>query len=153
MNPNPDTWTLSVRLPRDRRLPGNFALIDPAGNTVLVGGCLGKADGQRAIQARNPDRDQARPFGDTPTGRYRPAQIAHLVPPHAVMGDYVIPMIGIEGRALAAMAERSGLYVHGGRGNDRLVPTHGCLRLLDRDMIAIDRCVGRGLISIEIREG
>lgn len=152
MNPHPDTWTLRVTLPRDRRQSGDFALIDPAGNTMLVGGCLGKADGDRALQAGNPARDPIQPYGDTPTGRYAPAQILPLVPRHPRMGDYAISMIGVDGQARQAMARRTGLYIHGGRGDGRLVPTYGCLRLLDRDMLAIERRVGRGWIVIEIGE-
>lgn len=152
MSPNPDTWTLRVTLPRDRRQSGDFSLIDPAGNTMLVGPCLGKADNQRAMEAGNINRDPVRPYGDTPAGHYKPTRIQHLVPAHHRMGVYVIAMVGSAGQALAAMTERTGLYVHGGRGDARLWPTYGCLRLLDRDMLAIQRRVGDALIAIEIGE-
>jgi len=152
MSPNPDTWTLRVSLPRDRRQSGDFELLDAAGNKVLVGGCLGKADNEQAIKAGNAARDPIRPYGDTPSGLYRPARVLHLVPRHQRMGDYAIPMIGAAGQALGAMAARTGLYVHAGRGDARLVPTYGCLRLLDRDMLAIQRRVGDSLITVEIAE-
>lgn len=145
-------WLLTAHLRHDRAQPGEFRLIDPAGSPVLVGACLGKADGQQAAKVGNPSRNPVRPYGDTPLGRYAPARLTTFNPPHPRLGLYGIELIGEAGPALAAMAERAGLWVHGGRGDGRLVPTYGCLRLLDRDMAAVARRVGGDLVRVTIAE-
>ncbi len=143
-------WLLTAHLRRDRATPGEFRLTDPAGSPVLVGTCLGKADNEKAAKVGNAARDPLKPYGDTPVGDYAPARVTTFKPPHPRLGLYGIELIGEAGQALGAMAERSGLWVHGGRGDGRLVPTYGCLRLLDRDMAAVARRVGDDLVRVTI---
>lgn len=145
-------WLLIVKLRHDRSQAGDYSLLDPSSVVVLRGSCLGKADNARATQAGNRARNPVKPYGDTPLGRYRPAPITVFSPHHPRLGAYGIELIGEAGPALVAMAERTGLWVHAGRGDGRLVPTYGCLRLLDRDMAAMARLVGRGLVRVTIAE-
>lgn len=152
-------YRLVVSLPKDRRAAGRFSLLSPGGSVVAHGACLGKADNLRAKNEGNPDRKTTLPYGDTPTGRYKPARVMAFNPRHKVLGDWAIPMIGVEGDALEAMRDggeekppRTELYVHAGRGDEKLIPTYGCLRLLDRDLVKIVNIVGNELIEIEIAE-
>ena len=123
-------------LPADRTRPGWLRLLE---GTLLAftARCLGKADNGRALARGNPTRDPVLPYGDTPSGIYSPAKAIAFDPPHPRMGRHAIPLIGVSGPALTAMTLRDQLYIHGGRGDDRLIPTFGCLRLLDRDMAAL----------------
>lgn len=127
------TFRIVIKLPADRTQEGILVLYRDD-LTVSVMRCLGKADNQRAAEAGNPHRDPILPYGDTPLGAYAPASLEILNPPHPRMGSYVIPLTGIGGDAKAAMAARAGLAIHAGRGDERLVPTYGCVRLLDRDI-------------------
>jgi hypothetical protein len=146
-------------LPRqqERHNPGILRLVDGAGTELLICECLGKADGKAASAAGNPSRDPVLENGDTPTGLYAPAR-ALLIPPadpnFAHMGAWFIPLIGVSGDAARAKnAGRKGLALHAGRGDDRLVPTHGCLRVRDGDMAElVDTLNGRLVDEIAIDE-
>jgi len=146
-------FKLIATLPHDRRYEGEFRLHNEAGNVVLAGGCLGKADNLRARDEGNPSRDPIQPYGDTPTGGYVPAKVLRYDPPHHRMGTFAIVLNGADGDALQArvLGKRTGLAIHGGRGDGRLVPTFGCLRLRDRDMAAIARIVGDDLVEVVIQ--
>lgn len=142
---------ITIRLPRDRSKPGELDLIDDAGLLLLRGlPCLGKADNERAAKAGNPRRLPTKPYGDTPTGTYATATVATYAPPHPRMGAFAIPLEGIDGEALIARAERTGLAIHGGRGNVRLVPTFGCVRLFDDDMLALAVNIGKSTVTTTI---
>lgn len=144
-------YRLLAKLPADRRLAGEYRLYNAAGNVAHVGDCLGKADNIRAAKEANPSRDPIQPYGDTPFGHYAPAKVERFEPPHQRMGTFAIPLSGASGDALQArVAGRTGLYVHAGRGDDRLVPTFGCLRLRDRDMDALARIIGDAVVEIVI---
>ncbi|WP_316978033.1 L,D-transpeptidase [Shumkonia mesophila] len=147
-------FTLFVNLPRNRWMPGTAHLFGPDGKPVLDNmPCRGKADNKRAAEALNPTRDPARPWGDTPTGTYAPALVTRFDPPHRTFGRYAILLEGVSGQALAAKVNgRTDLAAHGGRGNDNLMATYGCLRLHDRDMEAVAEAVGDDLVTTEIHE-
>lgn len=114
--------------------------------------CLTKADSQRAIEAGNHDRVPSLPYGDTPWGEYMPTQVIIFETPHKRMGAWAIPLVGLSGQALKAMETRHGLYIHGGRGSDRLIPTYGCVRLLDDDGEWLVDLVGTATLNIAIHE-
>jgi hypothetical protein len=137
-------------LPSDRRLAGEYRLFNAAGNVVHAGACLGKADNLRAAQEGNPSRDPIEPYGDTPLGGYVPAKVSRFDPPHHRMGAVAIPLEGADGDALQARVrgKRAGLFIHAGRGDGRLVPTFGCLRLRDQDMAAVARIIGDDLVEV-----
>lgn len=152
-------YRLVVSLPKDRRAAGRFSLLSPGGSVMVHGACLGKADNQRAAKEGNPKRSTTLPYGDTPTGRYAPARVREFDPPHRTLGPWAIPLIGEEGDALEAMRDggedkppRDELYVHAGRGDEKLIPTYGCLRLLDRDLVKIANIVGQELVEVTIDE-
>jgi len=145
-------FLLVARLPDNRYRAGTFTLYHAGGLTLLAGDCLGKADNERAAKEGNPSRDPILPYGDTPLGGYVPAKVVRFDPPHHRMGAIAIPLIGASGDALQARVrgKRTGLFIHGGRGDDRLVPTYGCLRLRDRDMAEIARLVGDSIVEVTI---
>lgn len=148
-----------VKLPplRERQDSGTLRLVDGAGHELLSCDCLGKADGKAAAAAGNPDRDPVLENGDTPTGLYAAAR-ALPIPPQdpnfTHMGAWFIPLNGVSGDAARAKnAGRKGLAIHAGRGDDRLVPTLGCLRLRDVHMAELDTALnGRQVDEIAIDE-
>lgn len=142
-----------ITLPNNRIQPGRLMALN-GGVVEFTAECLGKADNGAAAQAGNPDRDPTKPFGDTPLGDYQPAGIVHLPPPAGHMGLLIIPLIGISLEALEAMQNgRKGLAIHGGRGDDKLIPTDGCVRLLDKDMAELSAFLGQETASISIESG
>ncbi len=150
---------IAVLLPKDRTRPGTLRLLDDAGTPMLAMPCLGKSDNAKALENDNPTRDPTKPWGDTPAGTYRPAKVRRFTPEHATLGPYAIPLIGIGGQALEAVkGGRTELYIHatrtndGGRGEDRLIPTYGCLRIEDDDMRALVEVLGETMAEIEIAQ-
>lgn len=149
-----------VKLPprTARQSPGTLRLLEEStGVELLACPCLGKADGQAAAAAGNPSRDPTKAEGDTPTGVYAAAKLLPIAPSdpnHDHMGDWFLPLIGISGDAMRAKNNgRHGLAIHAGRGDDRLVPTHGCLRIRTLDMTALkDALAGRAVDEIAIDE-
>lgn len=126
---------IEIHLPLDRANEGLLRLIAEEGTELGRWPCRGKADSARARQEGNPGRDPTRPYGDTPSGGYEPATVVALDPPHPVMGRLCVPLNGTSGAALQAKLNgRKGLAIHGGRGDDRLVATHGCIRMYDKDI-------------------
>lgn len=148
---------ISIALPADRVRPGRLRLVSDGG-VLLDVPCLGKADSGRALKEGNPDRDPVKPYGDTPGGTYHAAKVVTFDPEHQRMGRHAIPLIGSGGPALKAMDLRTGLYIHAtpgndaNRGTDRLIPTFGCVRLLDADMAALAQRLGDNPVEIEISE-
>ena len=139
-----------VYLPHDRVHAGYLEL-EVNGKVVFNCGALGKADNAKAAKCGNPGRDPVRPWGDTPCGSYDPARVMTLPPPYGHLGKYFIPMEGTIGQAAEAKTNgRTGLGIHGGRGNDRLVPTNGCVRLLDDDMEALVELIDGDEVDIHV---
>ena len=122
-----------VTLHRDRRRAGSFELRNDAGELLLAGPALGRAAQEIATRDRNPTRDPLKPSGDTPTGTYIGRW--HKLPAYMEgFGPALIRLDPTAGDALRAKQNgRHGLAIHGGRGSARLVPTGGCVRLLDSD--------------------
>lgn len=154
------TLRILVKLPPRslRQNSGTLRLEDETGATLLVCDCLGKADGQAAAAANNPSRDPVEEDGDTPTGLYAAAKLLPIAPSdknYAHMGAWFMPLIGTAGEAARAKSNgRHGLAIHGGRGDARLVPTHGCLRIRDIDMTSLGVILnGRQVDEIAIDDG
>lgn len=143
-------FTLTVFLPKNRWLPGIARLQAPDGARLLGDmPCRGKADNARAAKAHNADRDPTRPWGDTPSGTYRPSSMTRFRSSHRTLGPLAILIEGETGDALAAKQKgRTGLAVHGGRGDDKLMATYGCVRMFDRDMLALSEAIGSDPVQV-----
>ena len=131
-------YTLETFLPTDRWLPGFMRLYragPEAGRLFYDIPCRGKADSKRAAKNGNPKRHPFAPWGDIPSGIYRPASPTLFKPKHRTFGHAAILLEGETGDALKARQNgRTGLAIHANRGNDRLMATYGCIRVFDRDM-------------------
>jgi len=145
---------IHIFLPKDRRRDGYLHLFDHAGQLLWADmPARGKADNANAAKHRNPDRVPTRPWGDTPAGRYKATKVIRYAPRHKTFGDRAILLEGISGDANKAKAGgRTGLAIHGGRGNDKLIATYGCVRVRDHDFEAIDLIIGDELVSITIQD-
>lgn len=145
-----------IHLPHDRREPGHLELVDDRDVPLFDCECLGKSDSQAAVQHDNVARDPVHAFGDTPTGQYAPAAPLALGPSDvhfASMGPWFIPLIGTAGDALRAKTYgRTGLAIHAGRGDAKLMPTHGCVRLEQHDMDALVAAMSGQEAEISIDE-
>lgn len=149
-----------VELHRDRWHEGSLKLLEYEGfgegqAKELLSGirCRGKADTARAERADNPTRDPTKPYGDFPTGDYKPTQLNIFTHPHARIGIGWIPLEGISGQALDALnGHRTGLGIHAGRGDERLVATYGCLRVRDTDFKKMHEIIGRKPVYVMCRE-
>lgn len=135
------TYTLNVWLPGNRVLPGLADLLSPKGVTLINDmPVLGKADNARAAAKGNAERDPVRVGGDTPLGQYAPARLEKQGSYTKAYGLYKLPLTGVSGDALEAMANgRKFLLVHGGHLTKagKLMPTYGCLRMHDDDLAAM----------------
>ncbi|BCW89981.1 hypothetical protein sos41_31490 [Alphaproteobacteria bacterium SO-S41] len=149
--------SIKITLPRNRANPGTLSVLDAAGREQLTVPCLGKAAGEIATKAGNPSRNPLKRRGDTPLGTY----LAHVGA--AAFGRYMksyglgwIPIDPIGGDAQKAEdAGRTGLAIHGGRGNGpKLIPTAGCVRVGDADFAKISAALrGAKGFQVEIVEG
>ena len=139
-------------LPKQRATPGLMHLFDHDGVLLHTCPCLGKADNDRALNEGNPDRDPILPYGDTPSGDFKPCKVERFDPPHARIGWSWIPLYGASGDAMRAMIGRTGLGIHAGKGDDRLVPTYGCVRIRDRDMMILAREIGTDAVTVSIED-
>lgn len=138
-----------IELPSDRRKQGSLRLYD--GERLLISDvvCLGKSDGMRAARANNIFRTTTKIKGDTPLGSYTSPGVT----PAFVfgIGDTWIPIQPTAGDALVGYNNgRRGLAIHGGRGNDRLMPTEGCVRLYDLDFKALASLLDGEAVEVEI---
>lgn len=145
-------FSIAVYLPTDRALPGFLRLWTPGGVPLLYDiPCRGKSDGQNAAANGNPKRDPTRPWGDTPAGLYATAPVTVFSPVHATLGRIAILLEGVSGDALRAKENgRTGLAIHAGRGNDRLMATYGCIRVFDRDMELIAGKILADDVSVDV---
>lgn len=142
-----------ILLPRNRLHVGRLIVADADVLSLHECDCLGKADNARAARERNPERDPTRPYGDTPAGLFSSPGIVTFAAPHPRLGHAWLPMEGIQGQAhKAVLGGRTGLGIHAGRGNDRLVPTYGCVRVRDADFGAIEEIVKGAAIRVLIVE-
>lgn len=155
----PGVITMTISLPRDRTLPGVMrvtrgGLFSDDDELILPEiPCRGKADSARAAREGNPSRDPLKPYGDTPSGEYEETQIEMLGHANSRVGKGWIPMQGRSGDALAALENgRSGLGIHGGRGNRGLMATHGCVRVRDADFDLLAKALKGQKFRVVIRD-
>lgn len=121
-----------INLPKNRTKSGTLRVEDH-GKALLAVDCLGKADNAKATEKRNAARHPCKSFGDTPIGSYI-GKIEKFSSQHPSMGNGWISLQPSSGQAAeAADAGRTGLGIHAGRGDERLVPTHGCVRVYNAD--------------------
>lgn len=142
---------IEILLHSDRSRPGT--LIVRGGLRGRQGlfscACLGRSAGD---PRRNPSADPLRWRGHTPTGSFALTSFTTLSAAIRGIGRYWIALDPVAGQALAAeQAGRKGLGIHGGRG-DVLMPTHGCIRLRDRDMLALRDVLGKARFTVSVRE-
>jgi len=124
--------TITISLPLNRQFYGRIT----CGSWWAE--CLGEADLMAAIKAGNPQRDPLKGYGHTPLGRYRAVLSGKWGENPGPLRSYgphrVIELHPIDGDALKA--NRPGLAIHGGApapDGIGLRPTHGCVRLSDRN--------------------
>lgn len=123
---------ITISLPANRQKYGTLTCGD------FTAACCAQSDLMAAIKAGNPSRDALKPYGNTPLGRYR-GNLGSVLQPERSYGPHrVIELHPIDGDALhAAKNGRDGFLIHGGDlapDGINLRPTHGCVRLSNRDM-------------------
>lgn len=149
---------LTILLPADRTRPGRFSLFAAGkdgsqGAPMITGPCLGRSAGLFDKVTGTVRRDRLQYRGDTPLGDYAVTFVSQLAKPITGIGSIWIGLDPVAGEALRAEQNgRRGLGIHGGRGNSRLMPTHGCVRLTDADMAALAKAAGRTRFTVTIRE-
>lgn len=150
-------YKIYVALPVNRIEPGRLYLVDGAGRFLFEAACRGKADGARASSEGNPNRYTVYPYGDFPSGTYYPTNVVTLDPPHSRIGNAWIPLNGYDGDARdAASNGRTGLGIHatpdddGDRGEQTLIATYGCLRVLDEEFAELCNILGDNKVLISV---
>lgn len=148
------TKIIEISLPKNRWNAGTLKVLGADGKQLLADiECRGKADGQRAALESNTSRDPVYPYGDTPSGQYGPTKLILFREESERFGIGWIPMEGITGDAYDAKQNgRSGLAIHGGRGNGRLMATLGCVRVRDIDFRHMAHVLGNAPIAITIED-
>lgn len=142
-----------IKLPKNRIEPGALELFDESNGLMARMAARGKADHYRAIQASNPDRLPILPYGDTPAGDYAETHIVIFDEVNERLGRGWIPMLPVSGEALRAQENgRTGLGIHGGRGNTRLIATYGCVRIFDTDFDYLAEVIGTDSITITVED-
>ena len=143
---------LTITVPQDRYQRGELVLRDAAGKTLFSCHCLARSVGNGS----NSGRDPLFYRGDTPLGRYEVTFVSHLARAVTGIGTYWIGLdpddFHDDDARKAELNGRRGLGIHAGRGNTILKPTHGCIRLLDRDMEDLARIAGKLRFTVEIVE-
>ncbi|WP_052730177.1 L,D-transpeptidase [Sphingomonas sp. SRS2] len=142
---------LVIKLPSDRKLPGKLMLFSPAAGPadkpIFSCSCLGRSAGH----ANNPTRDPLKYRGHTPLGEYAVTFVTTLARPITGIGSLWVGLDPIGGQAQKAEdAGRTGLGIHGGRGDEVFKMTHGCIRLLDRDMAALAKAAAKLRFDVSI---
>jgi len=143
--------TIQILLPTNRQKYGTLTCGD------LKAQCCAQSDLMAAIKAGNPSRDSLKPYGNTPLGRYRGTLGAVLQPERSYGPHRVIELQALDGDALAATKNgRDGIWIHGGApapDGIGLRPTHGCVRLSDRnqgELVALLEAAGVAACECEI---
>ncbi len=140
---------ITIILPKNRKLPGRLELRAAEGALLFACACLGRSAGH----ATNPSRDPLLYRGHTPTGDYALTFVTALARPIPGIGRLWVGLDPVGGQAQQAEdAGRTGLGIHGGRGNDALMMTHGCIRLFDRDMAQLAKVAGKLRFTVSIVE-
>jgi hypothetical protein len=67
-------------------------------------------------------------------------------------GRYVVPLVPTDPADPVVAARRHGLMIHGGRGNDKLMVTRGCVRMLDIDMARLAKICAGAVLVVQVRE-
>lgn len=144
--------TVTITVPADRKKPGTLVLRNADGKTLFSCRCLARSAGH----ASNPTRDPLGYRGDTPVGKYATTFVSHLARPITGIGKLWVgldPDDFYDTQARKAEVKgRRGLGIHGGRGNTVLKATHGCIRLLDRDMEDFARIAGKTRFTVVIEQ-
>lgn len=144
---------IRIYLPKDRFKPGILEYYTPWEERLLVCDCLGRSAGILDKLTGAVRRDPLQFRGNTPLGGYATTFVSHLPKPVLGIGSLWIPIDPVSGDALKAEQNgRTGLGIHGGRGNGALKPTHGCIRLRDKDMAELARIAGKTRFTVDIRE-
>lgn len=128
--------SIEIIIPTNRRIAGTLKVLDAAGRPIAVMPCLARAAQELSSAAGNPGRNPTKRNGDTPVGDYlAPAGVEPRAPGRQRgFGTHWIPLDPVGGQAQVAEDNgRAGLAIHGGRGDTRLVPTAGCIRVFDAD--------------------
>lgn len=153
MSASPDIAKIVVSLPKDRLTAGALAVYMRDGGRVARFPCRGKADSARAAQAGNPKRDPAYPYGDAPAGDYGETWLNLFGEDHPRYGIGWIPLFGVYGQAWRARQNgRTGLGIHAGRGDEKLIATYGCIRMLDRDFKKLAELVGHDRFTVTVED-
>jgi hypothetical protein len=134
---------IEIDLPQGRSAAGTLTLRSSSGAVVFGPvSAGGVSDNAAAVANGNPQRSTILPFGDTPTGAYSIEKTVPTGPGTSRSASSYgqnggIVLVPTSGDALlASRAGRTGLMIHGGApsASGGLRPTHGCVRLSDRDM-------------------
>ncbi len=131
-----------VKVPADRTRLGTIEV--RRGRKLIAGPfeCYAKSDNQAAAAAGNPSRDPMHVLGDLPLGRYWLQPLPPGTPERSYGPGIRYLMNPTGGPALKAKKNgRRGIEIHGGaRGIQGMRPTHGCLRVDDSTIEAIEPC-------------
>ncbi len=143
---------ITITFKTDRRKAGRLVLRDAKGAIMFSCQALGRSAGHHS----NPTRDPLKYRGDTPAGRYASTFVSALSKPVPGIGSLWIGLdpddfYDTQARK-AELAGRRGIGIHGGRGNILLKATHGCVRLLDRDMADLSRVAGKLRFTVLIED-
>ena len=143
---------ITITLNKDRKKPGQLVLRDAKGQSLFSCRALGLSVGHPSNRARDPLKHR----GDTPIGRFATTFVSRLARPVTGIGSLWIGLdpddfYDTQARR-AEIRGRDGLGIHGGRGDDKLKATHGCVRLLDRDMSALAGIAGKLRFTVLIEE-
>lgn len=143
-----------VLLHKNRKTPGVLTVYNGEVALAIVP-CLGDAADSLSVAKGNPTGDPTKFLGDTPSGQYIAQKGVVVLGQHVEgIGTQWIPLDPVGGQAQVAENNgRSGLAIHGGRGNDRLKPTKGCIRVFDKDFPKIRNALGSAKqVPVEVVE-
>ena len=145
----PGEARLLIILPDDRVLPGRATLLDASG-VLFEAECLGRAVPD--YFAPKGAASRLTHDGDTPLGLYASTRMIALPQEMTGIGRLFVPLHPRDGEAAdAERAGRTGLGVHGGRGDGKLRPTRGCVRLRDKDLARLALIAGERPFDVLIK--
>ncbi len=124
-------WHINVDFSDDRSEPGTLYLYNASGTKLFQTSCLGKS-------ASNLPQSQTN--GDTPTGTYT-GRLSGPDYPTESYGPYkVVAMTGVSGN-IALYSHRSGIGIHGGRSQETLQATNGCIRVFNSAQLTLQNTI------------